>query len=61
MFLLINKNIFRIWDFFFQQQGSISKKKQNQKVKQLPFQKHTQKKNKKKTNKPRTRKTKGSS
>ena len=44
MFLLINKNIFRTWDFFFQQQGSISKKKQNQKVKQLPFQKHTQKK-----------------
>ena len=47
MFLLINKNIFRTWDFFFQQQGSISKKKQNQKVKQLPFQKHTQKKTKK--------------
>ena len=47
MFLLINKNIFRTWDFFFQQQGSISKKKQNQKVKQLPFQKHTQKKQKK--------------
>ena len=47
MFLLINKNIFRTWDFFFQQQDSISKKKQNQKVKQLPFQKHTQKKQKK--------------
>ena len=44
MFLLINKNIFRTWDF---QQGSISKKKQNQKVKQLPFQKHTQKKKQK--------------